>query len=165
MLNYRNENVQRVRGRYFSLISKSFFSCSISSERQILTEALDAVFDSAIVGGSLNAKKLEVLTGGLSVALLAFTEDALDTSPALLVSIPTILPILNYAVVLPSAVLLSSRNVEAVKFLWKRKHFEERDWKQTRKRLTLYEAESGSKKYSTASTSLLSNLSFRFVSS
>jgi len=40
--------------------------------------------------------------------------------------------------------------------LWKRKHFEERSWKrkQTRKRLTLYGAESGSKKYSIASTSL-----------
>jgi len=46
---------------------------------------------------------------------------------------------------------------EAVKFLWKRKHFEERTWKrkQTRKRLTLYGDGSGSKKYSTASTSLL----------
>jgi len=32
--------------------------------------------------------------------------------------------------------------VEAVKFLWKRKYFEERSWKrkQTRKRLTLYGA-------------------------
>jgi len=51
---------------------------------------------------------------------------------------------------------------EAVKFLWKRKHFEERSW--TRKRLTLYGAGSGSKK-TTASTSLVwtqnkSNLSF-----
>jgi len=26
--------------------------------------------------------------------------------------------------------------VEAVQFLWKRKHFEERSWKQTRKHLT-----------------------------
>jgi len=40
------------------------------------------------------------------------------------------------------------RNVEAVKFLWKRKHFKERSCKrkQTRKRLTLYGAGSGSKK-------------------
>jgi len=47
--------------------------------------------------------------------------------------------------------------VELVKFLWKRKHFKERSWKrkQTRKRLTLSGAESGSKKYSTASTSLV----------
>jgi len=32
------------------------------------------------------------------------------------------------------------RKLQAVKFLWKRKHFEERSWKrkQTRKRLTLY---------------------------
>jgi len=39
---------------------------------------------------------------------------------------------------------------ETVKFLWKRKHFEERSWKQkqTWKRLTLYGA--GSEKYSTA---------------
>jgi len=46
------------------------------------------------------------------------------------------------------------RDVEAVKFLWKQKHFEERSWKQkqTWKRLNLYGA--GSKKYSTASTSL-----------
>jgi len=47
---------------------------------------------------------------------------------------------------------------EAVKFLWKQKwkHFEERSWKrkQTRNRLTLYGAGSGSKKYSTASTSM-----------
>jgi len=43
--------------------------------------------------------------------------------------------------------------VEAVKLLWKRKHFEEISWK--RKRLTLYGAGSGSKKYSTASISLL----------
>jgi len=36
---------------------------------------------------------------------------------------------------------------EAVKFLWKRKHFEERIWKrkQTRKRLTLYGAGRGNK--------------------
>jgi len=33
--------------------------------------------------------------------------------------------------------------VEAVKFLWKQKHFEERGWNQ--KRLTLYEAGSESK--------------------
>jgi len=39
---------------------------------------------------------------------------------------------------------------EAVKFLWKRKHFEERSWKRkkTRKRLTIYGAGSGRKKYS-----------------
>jgi len=36
---------------------------------------------------------------------------------------------------------------EAVKFLWK--------WKQTQKRLTLYKTGSGSKNYSTASTSLM----------
>jgi len=49
--------------------------------------------------------------------------------------------------------------VEAVKFLWKRKHFEERSWKQNqpRKRLTLYRAGSGNKKYST-STSLSDTL-------
>jgi len=54
--------------------------------------------------------------------------------------------------------------VEAVKFLWKRKHFEERSWKrkQTRKRLTLYGAGSGSKKYSTASTSLIESV-FRLI--
>jgi len=36
---------------------------------------------------------------------------------------------------------------KAVKFLWKRKHFEERNWKQkqTRKWLTLYGAGSGRK--------------------
>jgi len=36
--------------------------------------------------------------------------------------------------------------VEAVKFLWKRKHFEERSWKreQTRKHLTFLGAKSGS---------------------
>jgi len=56
---------------------------------------------------------------------------------------------------------MRKRKLEAVEFLWKRKHFEERSWKrkQTRKRLTLYGAESGSKKYSIASTSLVySNL-------
>jgi len=44
--------------------------------------------------------------------------------------------------------------------LRKQKHFEERSWKrkQTRKRLTLYETGSGSKKYSTASTSLRQNI-------
>jgi len=31
--------------------------------------------------------------------------------------------------------------VEAVKFLWKRKHFEERSWKQTLKHLTFKEPE------------------------
>jgi len=46
-----------------------------------------------------------------------------------------------------------SRDVEAVKFLWK--HFEERSWKQTWKRPTLYGAGSGRKKYSTASTFLI----------
>ena len=42
------------------------------------------------------------------------------------------------------------RKLEAVKFLWKRKHFDERDWKrnQTRKRLILSRAGSGSKKNS-----------------
>jgi len=47
--------------------------------------------------------------------------------------------------------------LEAVKFFWKRKHFKDRSWKrkQTQKRLILYGAGSGSKKYSTASTSLL----------
>jgi len=46
--------------------------------------------------------------------------------------------------------------VEAVEFLWKRKHFEESSWKwkQTRKRLTVFGAGSGRKKYATASTSL-----------
>jgi len=40
--------------------------------------------------------------------------------------------------------------------MWKRKHFEQRSWKQqTRKRLTLYGAGSGSKKYSAAFTNLL----------
>jgi len=56
---------------------------------------------------------------------------------------------------------LESVVVEAVKFLWKRKHFEERSWnrKQTRKRLTSYEA--GQKqKYSTASTSLIYTIPF-----
>ena len=39
--------------------------------------------------------------------------------------------------------------VEAVKFLWKRKHFDEKDWKRkrTRKRLDLSGAGSGSKKF------------------
>jgi len=48
------------------------------------------------------------------------------------------------------------RDVEAVKFLWKR-NFEERSWKwkQTRKRLTLYGAGSGSKNYSATSTSVV----------
>jgi len=47
--------------------------------------------------------------------------------------------------------------VEPVKFFWKLRHFEERSWKrkQTRKRLTLYGSGSGSKKYSTAFTSLI----------
>jgi len=51
---------------------------------------------------------------------------------------------------------LEAEAVEAVKFLWKRKHFEKRSWKwkRTRKRLTSYVAGSGIKKYSTASTSL-----------
>jgi len=42
---------------------------------------------------------------------------------------------------------LEAEAMEAVKFLWKRKHFEERSWKrkQTRKRLTLSGAGSGSK--------------------
>ena len=42
-----------------------------------------------------------------------------------------------------------SRDVEAVTFLWKRKQFDERDWKRkrTRKRLILAGAESGSKKF------------------
>ena len=42
-----------------------------------------------------------------------------------------------------------SRDVEAVKFLWKRKHFDEKDWKRkrTRKRLALSGAGSGSKKF------------------
>jgi len=50
------------------------------------------------------------------------------------------------------------RDVEAVKFL--RKRFEERSWKrkQTRKRLALYGAGSGSKQYSTAFTSLVLRL-------
>jgi len=41
------------------------------------------------------------------------------------------------------------RKLKAVKFLWKRKHFEERSWKrkQTRKRLTIYGAGSGSKNF------------------
>jgi len=54
--------------------------------------------------------------------------------------------------------------VKAVKFLWKWKHFEERSWKQTRKRLTLYGAGSGSKKYSTASTSLICTLARKMTS-
>jgi len=55
--------------------------------------------------------------------------------------------------------------VEAVKFLWKRKHFEEKSWKrkQTRKRLTLYVAGSGSKKYSIASTSLIESISYEMM--
>jgi len=42
---------------------------------------------------------------------------------------------------------MEAEAVEAVKVLWKRKHFGERSWKwkQTRKRLTLYGAGSGSK--------------------
>jgi len=53
---------------------------------------------------------------------------------------------------------LEAEAVEAVKLLWKRKHFEEKSWKRkkTRKRLTLFGAGSGIKNYSTASTSLLS---------
>ena len=40
------------------------------------------------------------------------------------------------------------QKLEAVNFLWKRKHFDERDWKRkrTRKRLILSQAGSGSKK-------------------
>ena len=36
---------------------------------------------------------------------------------------------------------LEAETVEAVKFLWKRKHFDKRDWKQkrTRKQVILYE--------------------------
>ena len=43
---------------------------------------------------------------------------------------------------------VTNRDVEAVKFLWKRKHIE-RDWKRKRtwKRLILSEAGSGSKKF------------------
>ena len=37
-----------------------------------------------------------------------------------------------------------SRDAEAVNFLWKRKHLDERDWKRTRKRLILSGARSGS---------------------
>ena len=39
--------------------------------------------------------------------------------------------------------------VEAVKFLWKRKHFDEKDWKRkrTRKQLAISGAGSGSKKF------------------
>jgi len=33
--------------------------------------------------------------------------------------------------------MIKTRDVEAVEFLWKRKYFEERSGKQTRKRLTL----------------------------
>ena len=42
---------------------------------------------------------------------------------------------------------LEAEAVEAVKFLWKRKHFDEKDWKRkrTRKRLALSGAVSGSK--------------------
>jgi len=52
---------------------------------------------------------------------------------------------------------LETEAVEAFKFLWKRKRFEERSSKrkQTRKRLTLHGAGSGSKKYSTAFKSLV----------
>jgi len=48
------------------------------------------------------------------------------------------------------------RDVEAVKFLWKRKQFEERSWKrkQTLKQLSLYGARIGNKNCTTASTSL-----------
>ena len=44
---------------------------------------------------------------------------------------------------------LEAEAVEAIKFLWKRKHFDEKDWKrkQTRKRLALSGAGSGSKKF------------------
>jgi len=51
---------------------------------------------------------------------------------------------------------------ETVKFLWKRKHFEERIWKrkQTRKRLTLCGVGSESKKYSASSTSLIETQKF-----
>jgi len=50
-----------------------------------------------------------------------------------------------------------TRDAEALKFLWKQKYFEERSRKrkQARKRLTLYGAGSGSKKYSITSTSLV----------
>ena len=42
-----------------------------------------------------------------------------------------------------------SKDVEVVKFLWKRKHFDQRDWKRkrTRKRLILSGSGSGSKKF------------------
>jgi len=53
------------------------------------------------------------------------------------------------------------RDMEVVKFL--RKHFEERSWMQTRKRLTLYGAGSGSQKYCTASTSLVWTSSSNFA--
>ena len=44
---------------------------------------------------------------------------------------------------------LEAEAVEEVKFLWKRKHFDERDWKRkrTRKRIILSGAGSGSKKF------------------
>ena len=42
---------------------------------------------------------------------------------------------------------MEAEAVEAVKFLWKRKHFDERDWKRkrTRMQLILFGAGSGSK--------------------
>ena len=44
---------------------------------------------------------------------------------------------------------MEAEAVEAVKFSWKRKHFDERDWKRkrTRKRLILSGSGSGSKKF------------------
>jgi len=55
-----------------------------------------------------------------------------------------------------AAGLWKQRKLEAVKFFWKRKHFEERGWKrkQTRKRLTSYGAGSWRKFYSSALTSM-----------
>jgi len=58
--------------------------------------------------------------------------------------------------------ILEAEAVEVVKFLLK--HFDEMSWKQkqTRKRLTLYGAGSGRKKYSTTSTSLVRTRTSRF---
>jgi len=57
------------------------------------------------------------------------------------------------------------RKLEAIKFLWKQKHFEERSWKQTRKRLTFYGAGSGSKNILLLPHSWLKNKSCHFRTS
>ena len=57
-----------------------------SPESRILAESLESVFESALVGGSVNMKKLQLLAGCLTLTLVTFTEDDLELCPSLIVS-------------------------------------------------------------------------------